>query len=120
MLTVNNKELEYNFIFILNNNKLLLITNYNLLPLLIHAIPVKKTRNTLTSQKMYVKKIFNNPRPRIAQLDMVVEPINKHKGMKLYYTIIFLSCVYKIILYIYVHLLDIKSCVRMDSCQKFK
>jgi hypothetical protein len=116
MLTVNNKELDYNFIFILNNNKLLLITNYNLLHLLIRAVPLKKTKNTLTFQKMYVKNIFNNPRPHFAQLDMVVEPTNKHKCMKLCYTIIFLSCVFKIILYNYVHLLDIKNCIRMDSC----
>jgi len=44
MLTVDNKELKYNFIFILNNNKYLLITNYKLLHLLIRAIPLKKTR----------------------------------------------------------------------------
>jgi len=56
MLTVDKKELKYNFIFILQNNKLLLITNYNLLHLFIWAIPLKKTRNTLTFQKMYVKR----------------------------------------------------------------
>jgi len=44
MLRVDNKELKYNFIFILNNNECLLITNYNLLHLLIWAIPLKKTR----------------------------------------------------------------------------
>jgi len=44
MLTVDNKELKHNLIFILNNSKLLLITDYNLLHLLIKAIPLKKTR----------------------------------------------------------------------------
>jgi hypothetical protein len=42
MLTVDNKELIHNFIFILNNNKCLLITKYILLHLLIWEIQLDK------------------------------------------------------------------------------